>query len=391
MPEGRIDVAPGCARSTAGASSQPKALPTLGTHPPGIYFGMPEDEYHADRSLSASGVKDVHVSPLTFWTHSAFNPAKTDKTSEAKERGKAFHARLLEGLEAFGERYAVAPRIEDYPDALDGSEALKARCKELGLAVGGSIAKLCERIREADPDAVLWPAIMLTFQEEALAAGKTVIKQKLADEIQRQARIVELHAGTEKALRGGFCEVSIFWIDKETGVPMKSRIDYLKVRAAVELKTFTNPFGKPIDQAVSGAVANNKYFVDAVVRLDGIEQAKAMLRKYGHHAVLGNGSAATAGPPGEWLDAFAEPTPHTFVFLFLEAGDVPNVRVREFKQREAAKGDENLYWQKGHAMYRQGIAKYRECLEHYGPSLPWVDPQAMRPFIDADFPLWSLD
>jgi len=384
MPDTRIGTVGDILDAMPGSAAR-KPLPAIGAHAPGIYFGMPEDEYHEDPSLSASGIKDVHVSPLTFWMHSPFNAARTDDPSEAKERGKAFHARLLEGIDAFSERYAVAPQIADYPDAIDGGEALKARCKDLGLPVGGSIAKLCERIREADSSAVLWPEIMLNFQEEAVAAGKTIIKQRLADDIQRQARIVEMHPGTEKALRGGYCEVSIFYIDKETGVPMKARIDYLKVRAAVELKTFTNPFGKTVDAAVSGTVANNKYFVDAVVRLDAIEAAKAMLNKLGGKIVFGN------PPSTEWLKAFAAPGPHTFVFMFLETGDVPNVRVREFKQREAARGDENLYWAKGHAMFRQAVTKYRECLEHYGTDTPWIDPQPIRPFLDADFPLWALD
>lgn len=366
-------------------SRRDSALPHVAGHAPGIYFGMPEDEYHADRSLSATGVKDIHVTPLTFWMRSGFNPNKSNESSEPMERGKAFHARLLEGPEAFAERYIAAPQIEDYPGALDGGDALKARCKELGLPVSGTIAKLCERIREADPDAVLWPEIMLAFNEDAISAGRSVIKPKLADEINRQVRIVEMHPGTEKALRGGYCEVSIFWTDQETGVPMKSRIDYLKARAIVELKTFTNPFGKPIDAAIASSVANNKYFVDAAVRLDAVEHAKTMLRKNGMAVVHGK------PPSAEWLNAFVEAPPHAFVFLFLEAGDVPNVRAREFKQRESARGDQNLYWAKGAAMYRQGVDLYRQMLEHYGPDLPWVDPQPIRPFFDTDFPVWSLD
>ena len=354
-------------------------------HAPGIYFGMPEEEYHADRSLSASGIKDLQVSPLTFWMRSRFNPNRTDDSSEPKERGKAFHARLLEGEEVFAERYAIQPQIEDYPDAIDGGEDLKARCRELGLPVSGTIAKLCERIGDADPDAVLWPVLMASFHGNAVAEGKTVIKRKLADEIERQVRIVEMHPGTEKALRGGYCEVSIFWRDEETGVPMKSRVDYLKARAAVELKTFSNPFGKPIDAAVASAVANNKYAVDAVVRLEAVEVAKAQYRKHGMSIVHGE-------VPARWMTAFAEPAPHAFVFLFLEAGDVPNVRAREFRQRErdGAK-DQNLYWMRGHAMFRQGIQTFRQCLEHYGPDLPWVDPQPLRAFNDAEFPVWSLD
>jgi len=358
----------------------------VGAHEPGIYFGMPEEEYHADRSLSASGIKDMHASPLTFWMRSGFNPNKTDESTEPKERGKAFHARLLEGAGAFGERYAVIPEIDDYPGALDGGEDLKARCKELGLPVSGSIAKLCERIRITDPDAVLWPDIMLAFRERCLADGLFPIKKKLADEIERMVRIVEMNPATGKALRGGYPEVSIFWIDAETGVPMKSRVDYLKARAIVEQKTFTNPFGKPIDQAISSSVANNKYFVDAAVRMDGVEQAKAMYRKHGQKIVHGH------MPASDWMEAFAAPGPHAFVFLFLEAGDVPNVRAREFKERErdGAK-DQNLYFAKGHAMYRQGVALYRQFFEHYGPDLPWVDPQPVRAFSDADFPIWSLD
>ncbi len=362
-----------------------KAKINVGSHAPGIYFGMPEEEYHADRSLSASGVKDIHVTPLTFWMRSGFNLSKTDDSTEPKERGKAFHARLLEGADAFIERYAVLPQIEDYPEALDGGDALKERCKELGLPVSGTIAKLCERIQAADPDAILWPMKMLAFQEEAMASGKTVIKRKLADEIERMVRIVEMNPATGKALRGGYPEVSIFWVDAETGVPMKSRVDYLKARAIVEQKTFTNPFGKPIDAAIAGTVANNKYFVDAAVRMDGVEQAKAMLRKDGMRCVHG------APPEAEWLNAFCAPGPHAFVFLFLEAGDVPNVRAREFKERETAKGDQNLYFAKGQAMYRQGVGLYRQYFEHYGPELPWVDPQPIRAFFDTDFPVWSLD
>lgn len=376
---------PGTVGEILERDAPPRLRIDIGAHKPGVYFGMPEAEYHADRSLSATGIKALHVTPLTFWMRSGFNPNRADDSTEPKERGKAFHARLLEGHDAFAARYAIMPRIEDFPGALDGGDALKERCKELGLKVGGKIADLCVRIREADPTAVLWPEIVEEFEHVASVEGRTIIKQKLADEIERQVRIVEMHPSTEKALRGGYCEVSIFWTDAETGAPMKARIDYLKARAAIELKTFSNPFGKPIDAAVASSVANNKYMVDAVVRLDAVERAKAMYRKRGQEIVYGN------APSADWLEAFANPAPHAFVFLFLEAGDVPNVRVREFKQRESAKGDENLYWQKGHAMFRQAADLYRQHFEHYGAELPWVDPEPMRPFFDHDFPLYALE
>lgn len=360
----------------------------IDAHRPGIYFGMPEEEYHADRSLSASGIKHLLTSPLTFWIKSSFNPDRKDDSTEPKERGKAFHCRLLEGAEVFASRYAVELDIADYPGALDGSKALSAHCAELGLKKSGTIAELCERIREHDPDAILWPRIVEEFEHEATAKGQAIIKKKLANEIERHARIVEAHTGTEKAFRGGFCEVSIFYVDPETGVPMKSRVDYLKSRAAVELKTFSNPMGLPLDAAVARSVATNKYFVDAAVRSESIERAKAMYRKHGAKCVVGNGL-----PAAEWLKAFSDPSAHAFVFLFLEAGDVPNVRIREMRRRESAngKGDLNLYWSKGQQMFREAVSIYRQCLEHYGPDLPWVDPQPMKPFVDTDFPLYAFE
>lgn len=351
-------------------------------HEPGIYFGMPEAEYHADRSLSTTGAKHLAVSPLTFWIKSPFNPAWEFTSTKPQERGKAFHARLLEGAEAFAQRYAVAPDPDDYPDALDGADMLRARCVELGLAKGGSIAELCIRIRQKDPDAQLMPVILSDFEDQA--GGRIIIKAKLAREIERHVRIVEAHSGTEKAFRGGYPEVSIFWRDEETGVPMKARIDYLKARAVVELKTFSNPYGLPLDPAVARAVASSKYFVDAVVRLEAVAQAKAMFRRRGMKIVSGD-------VPKEWLAAFADPGPHAFVFVFLEAGDVPNVRVREMRESETPEASENLYWSRGWAVFRRSVATYRQCLEHYGPDLPWVDPHPQRPFRDEDFPMWAFD
>lgn len=362
----------------------------IDAHAPGIYFGMPEAEYHADRSLSATGAKDILASPLTFWMKSAFNPDRKDESTEPKERGKAFHCRLLEGAETFAARYAVEPDESDYPGVLRSSDALKARCEELGLKKSGSIADLCARVIEADPDAILWPRIMEEFEHDLAVTGRERIKPKLAREIARHVRIIEMHPATEKALRGGFCEVSFFWIDPETGVPMKARADYLKSRATVELKTFTNPFSKPLDAAVASSMANNKYFIDAVTRTEAVERAKGAYRKHGAEIVFGQ------SPPAEWLEAFAHPAPHAFVFLFLEAGHVPNVRVREFRRFEtapqgSARPSENMLWSKGHQLFRQAVAAYRACLDHYGPDLPWVDPQPMRAFVDADFPLYVFD
>src|SRR3546814_14526079 len=63
--------------------------------------------------------------------------------------------------------------------------------------------------------------------------------------------MIEKHPDLSKAFSGGHPEVSIFWQDEQTGISCKARLDYLKARAIVDLKTFSNPLSKPIDKAIS--------------------------------------------------------------------------------------------------------------------------------------------
>lgn len=352
---------------------------------PGIHFGLPKEAYQADPSFSASGCKDMLVGPLTYWIRSPLNPDREENGTKATDMGEAFHVRLLEGDEAFKEQYAIKPDPSDYPDAIMDGKGLRERCGELGVKKGGSNAELCERILEADPDAVLWPKIVADWQREN--EGKIALPYKQFLEVERQARLVDMQDSARKALSGGYPEVSLFWVDPETGVRMKARVDYMKVRAAVDLKSFSNAMDMPTDTAIARAMANYKYHVQGSVYCDGIEHAKALYRAKGFACVHGD-------PPKEWMDAWAAPGPHAFFFVFIESGDVPNVRVREFRQTEtyAQMGaSTNLYWQAGHAAYRLAVERYKQCMDTYGPDVPWVDPQPVRPFTDTDFPTWMFD
>lgn len=348
---------------------------------PGIYFGMSNEEYQAVPALGSGGIKDLFVSPLTYWIGSPLNPYREDGGSAAKDKGSAFHKRLLEGQEAFALRYAVKPDKADYPEALDGAKALQERCAELGLKKSGTIAELCARIKEADPEAQLWPEIVAAFEAEN--AGKEFVKAETMAEIDRHARIVEVHEGTMNAFRGGCPEVSMFWTD-ERGIPCKLRADYLKVRAAVDLKSFSNPLGLPVDEAVGRAMASYKYHAQGVHYLDGIEAVKAMYREMGPEIVRGE------APGRDWLDAFAAPGRHRFVFVFLETGAVPNVRIREIVPAEKEGAERNAYWIAAEMIIEKAKETYLACMEHYGPGTPWVDPQPMRAFRDEDFPLYAL-
>ena len=75
--------------------------PTL--PPPGIYFGMPEEEYHALPALSSHGIREVASSPMLYWSKTPFlytlsfggtgftsvNRAQLDGTREGKVESQA--------------------------------------------------------------------------------------------------------------------------------------------------------------------------------------------------------------------------------------------------------------------------------------------------------------
>lgn len=353
---------------------------------PGIYFDMPEEQYHKAPALSSSGIRNLLVSPLDYWTNSHLNPAYVDEKTPAMILGTAMHRRLLEP-DRFAKMYGAWPRKADYPNAVDGGEALKALCGDLGLKKSGKIADLCERILEANPDAELWPVIEADLIKRQ--AGRILLKSSDLDDIERAARFVLAHQSAAKALTGGYSEVSIFWIDEETGVPLKCRVDNLKVKATVDLKSFSNPLGKPIGSAVAGAVANGRYDVQAVVYDAGVEAAKRLMRERGSEVLHGADNI-----PNDWLLAFAACQRHTFAFVFIETGPVTNVRVREFKEMEGYGGQGmsmNAYWNAGLSGFRRGVRLYYDCLKKFGVDKPWIEDEPMKPFSDTEFPMYLFN
>lgn len=355
---------------------------------PGIYFGLPAEEYHAAEGLSSSGIRNLLISPLDYWTDSpSLNPDYEDEDTEGKLIGRAFHHRLLEPAR-FSGLYAAKPSLEDYPEAIDGGKALADECARLGLKKSGTIAELCERIHEKEPGIPLWPVIRANLL--ANFGDRELLKADVLDDIERAARLVFAHPDATKALTGGYSEVSIFWRDEETGIPMKGRLDYLKIKATVDVKSFTNPYGKPLLAAVAGALAANRYDVQAVIYDDAVRAAKEMLRALKSkalHVVTGD------PPPDDWIISLAASPKHTFVFVFIEQGPVTNVKVKEFRQHEQYGGlgmSANAYWTSGMTGYREGVRRYVECMEKFGRDKPWIDDSPMTAFRDEDFPMYLL-
>lgn len=354
----------------------------MAEHEPGIYFGLDADEYHADPALSATGCKALAVGPSNYWRQSNMNPDKEpEEVTPAKELGTAFHKRLLEGRDAFHADYACRLATDDYPDALDGMDALREYGVELGVK-GRSIDQLCARILEKDPAAELWPVIHRQHAEAN--HGKIMLSANIMRRIEQTASIVGANKDASRALSGGYPEVSLFWIDDESGVRMKARLDYLKLQVVPDLKTFANVRNKPIDKAVVDVIMSNS--VQPVVYCDGIEAIKGMLRR--------DDCKVDGEPDPSFIAALRDSEPHSFVFVCVESCDYPAIRVRQYTRfvydpYGNQTTEETLYWQIARRRFRAAINTYSACMTAYGPNKPWLDEGPMTVLQDADFPLYA--
>lgn len=206
---------------------------------PGAYSNIDTLDYHRNPhllpgpSLSASGAKLLLAkSPAHFWFDSPLNP---DRPPEADKPhfsvGKAAHDMLLLS-ERWPECYWTAPEGYNRAHTNKWADAIAA-------------------------------------EEEARAAGKTILRHDDALTVNAMCAALKANKLATAALSNGESEVTLAWQDKETGVWLRARPDFLphKRRIIPDLKTAADASPKGFQRAI----ANMGYAQAAALYLDGIE------------------------------------------------------------------------------------------------------------------------
>jgi len=319
-------------------------------HPPGIYFEMPFEEYRAALALSAHGIVQLRSSPLNWWVHSPLNPELVEEETDAKIIGKAYHTHIIEGASVFRDRYAMELRKKDWPNALITKEMLAAHIIGRGGTVRSSATKadLIGECLRLDATAQIWDRI-----EEDHARrheGKIFLSPSLYTDIEIASAIIQNHRQLRKAFTGGQPEVSIFWFDPATGVPCKARIDYLKPRAIVDLKTFVSRDMNP-DKAIARAVATYKYHIQAAFYLRAMRHVQPKMDR-------------------------------TFLFVFQDKGKAPIVRGKVMAP--------GIALDIGHAAIEEALEKWKRCWSQWRED-PWNEITDITTFEDNEFPVWMAD
>lgn len=337
---------------------------------PGIYFGLPEADYHAAFALSASGVKSLRISTLDFWARSPLNPDREDDDTDAKEIGRAYHKRIVEGRDAFLAAYAPALERSDYPHAVSTVDEIKEALERCGEKPKGKRKDdFVEQLIAADPSVQVWDRLLSEYGQKN--AGRTFLSQKIVNRIEISAAMIESHPQLGQAFRGGYPEVSVFWTDTEHEIPMKARFDRLKLKAISDLKTFENVQGMPVDRAIARAVSSYKYHIQARLYLDAVKEAKALIRA---GRVFGDVDK-------DFLKGLLASDGHTFLLVFQQKGPAPLARGCILPPTILDIGASEM---------ADAKATFAKCLETYGTA-PWVDVSDVRTFDPTEFPAYLAE
>lgn len=358
----------------------PFDLSTLGLPPerilaPGVYFDLPDAEYHAAFGLSYSGIKDFRVSPYLWWSKSPLNPRlervmAEEGSSEAKTLGQAFDARIICGRDYFNARYAQELTHADHPGDLRTMDDMKAWLESVGLKKTGRKDELIERIQAADPTARIWDVTLDGYRQKH--QGKQFLSADWMERIELAAALIEKHPELSKSLQGGAPQVSVIWNCEVTGIPMRARFDYIKQKMIVDLKTFEPRGDLPLDAAIGREIGFRKYYIQAAVYLEAAAQIPAFIQ---------SGQVFGTAPDG-LLEKLTKHPAKAFSWIFQIKGVAP--QAFGYMLPEAS-----VLWSIGNSEVDNAKHLFRAHLDRFGAD-PWIDPVGFRNLDDSNVPAWAM-
>jgi len=295
----------------------------------GVYFNLPEDAYHNDPALGSTSLKKLASNPCSYWYASPLNPTrKDDDDTPSKFFGRAMHKCVLEGREAFEASYA--PTTEP-------GNTREGKAQRTFIESSGRIP------------------IKFDDYERILLANATVrANPHLAD-----------------AFTNGTPEVSVFWTG-QNGIRKKARIDYLRIKASVDLKTAANEKDVDFKIACRNAIANFRYDIQTEHYNDGRQALRQFVREgrvFGDH-------------DQEWLARVAEQDAWTSPIVFLQSKGAPIVWATTISPNNRMILD--------HARFaiERAEQNYIEWMERFGRDTAWILVDPLEELDLSDLPPW---
>lgn len=277
---------------------------------------------------------------------------------------------LKEAIATFEEEAPVVPvrKVEDFmPDT--GEAYMRDAVKADWIA----------QLLALEPEAEIFDVIAQRHREAH--PGKVFLSPDQHDELEIAARMVERDPEIKDAFKGGHPEVTLIWYCPTTGVPMKARVDFLKIKMMVDLKSIANQRERSIENAIRFEIAQWKYNLQPVVYFEGAKVVRQMVRDGTAeiHIALDYRPEEEAKSIVDWVHKWARHTlPDEWLWVFQQKGAAPITRGVWFPRggtTDMVTGE----------IISQAKRKFRQFSETFG-TMPWLDVKPTYTIADEEIP-----
>lgn len=340
----------------------------------GVYIGLAEEEYFRQPCLGSTDLAKLYQVGRGWWWQSRHNPANESEPTKSMTFGRAVHARLLEGAEAFARRFAIEPDPASIEGLIRTVDELKSALQERGAPPPPAKARKSDLLEYARLYLQGVPVWDLILDEWAQAnQGKEAITRAEADELELMASLAaqEPNMVAVMAQEEGvqLAELSVLWTLPD-GVRCRYRFDALVPSGNVDLKSVGNAIGSfkeavgrqirtyALDVQLAQSFEARKAAYELIQKraiFGGTKEQRAWLRRFPTHAPLNAGTE----PGWSWLWVFYQrPDP--------KAGRAPTILPLVVPYGDDLHRD-------GYRKAQLGLERYREAVRLFGLDKPWTE------------------
>lgn len=354
--------------------------------PDGIYLNLPEGPYFKQDRLGSTDLSRLFLTREGWWWKSKLNPDYVDEPEDAKSRtfGKALHALILEGDDAFRARFAIAPSKDEEKAKWGDLFCVTVGDLEVALEKRGFNPKrmtkdaLIAYVQTRAPDLKVWDAIEADWKANnsgrlALTGPEYRQVEVMVDAVRNHAEMGPLFQ--KDATNLPLVEVSILWTD-EWGLPRRARLDDMLPETTLDVKALSNVGQKSLNFAVPEHVGKFAYFCQMADHHVARKVAYRMIRE--NRVFDGTPADERTAATDEryaqelaWLRRFPSDAPNwEYCWLFYQRPDAKNgVAPIVFPWVEDYGSDLHM---DGIRARRKAIQLYRQCMAQFGPNTPWT-------------------
>lgn len=352
----------------------------------GVHLSMPESAYFSAGALGSTDIKTLYWDAPTWWAASRFNLDRREPErmtrSVAKNLGTGLHSLVIEGEAAYTTKFVVEPDAASNRYAKT-RKAMIDLLAEKGIRVPRGefdMGRLYGLIRREGLGHLVWHTAYGDY-EKARGEGREHITTDEDRRLRFTASLIRKHPQVGPAFQGGLGEVSVFWRRPEDPATlMRARIDYLRVRRMLDLKTIGNWRGRDIDGAIRQAIEDFDYDIQRRLYVEAFEQlvqfvAEGRVFAWGDNIRAEDRELLTriaAGGMPEWI----------WVFVQLRVDDIGRERAAIVAPRfHRAEG---RIWDQAGEKIEAGLSAYRSFRDSIGLHRPWSVVEDAKQLVDED-------